>query len=74
MIKLIEPVIERQISNIFSEKKISKKIMKELINSTDGSTPEKKEFYIDIIKKIYIKWMPLFSQAQNQAKKEMNLK
>ena len=74
VIKLIEPVIERQISNIFSEKKISKKIMKELINSTDGSTPEKKEFYIDIIKKIYIKWMPLFSQAQNQAKKEMNLK
>ena len=74
VIKLIEPVIERQISNIFSEKKISKKIMKELVNSTDEFTPEKKEFYIDIIKKIYIKWMPLFSQAQNQAKKEMNLK
>tara|TARA_B100000795_G_scaffold267239_2_gene251708 strand:+ start:1249 stop:1533 length:285 start_codon:yes stop_codon:yes gene_type:complete len=74
VIKLIEPVIERQISNIFSEKKISKKIMKELVNSTDEFTPEKKEFYIDIIKKIYIKWMPLFSEAQNQAKKEMNLK
>ena len=74
VIKLIEPVIERQISNIFSEKKISKKIMKELVNSTDEFTPEKKEFYIDIIKKIYIKWMPLFSEAQNQAKKEMYLK
>ena len=41
MIKLIEPVIERQLSNIFAEKKLSKKIMKELINSTEDFTPEK---------------------------------
>ena len=74
IIKLIEPVVERQISKIFTEKKISNKIMKELVNSTDEFTPEKKEFYIDIIKKIYIKWMPLFDEAQNQANKEMNLK
>ena len=74
IIKLIEPVVERQISKIFSDKKISNKIMKELVNSTDEFTPEKKEFYIDIIKKIYIKWMPLFDEAQNQAHKEMNLK
>ena len=65
IIKLIEPVVERQISKIFTEKKISNKIMKELVNSTDEFTPEKKEFYIDIIKKIYIKWMPLFDEAQN---------
>ena len=74
IIKLIEPVVERQISKIFTDKKISNKIMKELVNSTDEFTPEKKEFYIDIIKKIYIKWMPLFDEAQNQANKEMNLK
>ena len=74
VIKLIEPVVERQISKIFSDKKISNKIMKELVNSTDEFTPEKKEFYIDIIKKIYIKWMPLFDEAQNQAHKEMKLK
>ena len=74
IIKLIEPVVERQISKIFSDKKISNKIMKELVNSTDEFTPEKKEFYIDIIKKIYIKWMPLLDEAQNQAHKEMNLK
>ena len=74
IIKLIEPVVERQISKIFTEKKISNKIMKELVNSTDEFTPEKKEFYIDIIKKIYIKWMPLFDEAQNQAHNEMNLK
>ena len=48
--------------------------MKELVNSTDEFTPEKKEFYIDIIKKIYIKCMPLFDEAQNQAHNEMNLK
>ena len=65
IIKLIEPVVERQISKIFSDKKISNKIMKELVNSTDEFTPEKKEFYIDIIKKIYIKWIPLFNEAQN---------
>ena len=74
IIKLIEPVVERQISKIFTDKKISNKIMKELVNSTDEFTPEKKEFYIDIIKKIYIKWMHLFDEAQNQAHKEMNLK
>ena len=74
IIKLIEPVVERQISKIFSDKKISNKIIKELVNSTEEFTPEKKEFYIDIIKKIYIKWMPLFNEAQNQAHKEMNLK
>ena len=54
MIKLVEPVIERQISNVFADKKLSKKLMRELINSTEKFDPEKRILYKDIIKKIYI--------------------
>jgi len=72
MIKLVEPVIERQISNIFADKKLSKKIMKEVINSTEDFTPEKRELYKNIIKKIYIKWIPLLEEARNEADRELN--
>ena len=72
MIKLVEPVIERQVSNIFADKKLSKKIMKELVNSTEDFTPEKRELYKNIIKKIYIKWIPLLEEAKNEANKELN--
>jgi hypothetical protein len=72
MIKLVEPVIERQISNIFADKKLSKKIMKEFINSTEDFTPEKRELYKDLIKKIYLKWAPLLSEIRKEAKQELN--
>ena len=72
IIKLVEPVIERQISNIFADKKFSKKIMKELINSTEDFTPEKRDLYKDIIKKIYIKWVPLLNEVREEAQKELN--
>jgi len=72
MIKLVEPVIERQLSNIFEDKKLSKKLMRELINSTEEFTPEKRELYKDIIKKIYIKWVPLFNEVLIEAKEEIN--
>ena len=72
MIKLVEPVIERQVSNIFADKKLSKKLMRELINSTEDFTPEKRELYKDIIKKIYIKWVPLLDEIRDEANKELN--
>ena len=72
MIKLVEPVIERQLSNIFADKKLSKKLMKELINSTEKFDPEKRELYKDIIKKIYIKWVPLLDEIKNEARQELN--
>ena len=72
MIKLVEPVIERQVSNIFADKKLSKKIMKELINSTEDFTPEKRKLYKDIIKKIYIKWVPLLNEVREDAQKDLN--
>ena len=50
MIKLVEPVIERQVSNIFADKKLSKKLMREIINSTEDFTPEKRELYKGIKK------------------------
>ena len=57
-VKMVEPVIEKQISGIFSDRKFSDKIKKELISSTENFTDEKRLFYKNIIKKIYIKWKP----------------
>ena len=71
MVKLIEPVIEKQIANIFADKKFSKKITRELINSTNDFTPEKRDFYKDIIKKIYKKWKPLLEESINEANQEL---
>ena len=72
IIKLVEPVLERQISNIFADKKLSKKLTSELIKSTEEFTPEKKEFYKNIIKKIYIKWKPLIDESIKEADQELN--
>ena len=70
---MIEPVIDRQISNIFADKKVSMKIKKELIKGTEEFTPEKREFYKLIIKKIYIKWRPLIEESIKEANNELNL-
>lgn len=72
IIKLVEPVLERQISNIFADKKLSKKLTSELVKSTEEFTPEKKEFYKNIIKKIYIKWKPLIDEFIKEADQELN--
>lgn len=72
IIKLVEPVIERQVKNIFADKKLSKKIMREFINSTEEFTPEKRELYKSLLKKIYIKWIPLFNEVTKEAKEELN--
>jgi hypothetical protein len=72
LIKLVEPVVEKQLSNIFADKKLSKKLSKELISSTDDFTPEKREFYKNIIKKLYIKWIPLIEEAKSEAEKDLN--
>ena len=70
-VKMIEPVVENQISNIFAERKLSNKLKKELQKSTTEFTPEKREFYKDIIKKLYIKWKPLVDESINEAQKEI---
>lgn len=72
MIKLVEPVIERQVTSIFADKKLSKKLMKEFINSTEDFTPEKRELYKSLIKKIYLKWIPLLDEVRKEAKEELN--
>tara|TARA_B100000749_G_scaffold185134_1_gene143115 strand:- start:488 stop:775 length:288 start_codon:yes stop_codon:yes gene_type:complete len=70
-VKMIEPVIENQISSIFAERKMSNKLKKELQKSTVQFTPEKREFYKDIIKKLYIKWKPLIDESINEAESEI---
>ena len=70
-VKMIEPVIENQISSIFAERKMSNKLKKELQKSTEQFTPEKREFYKGIIKKLYIKWKPLIDESVNEAESEI---
>ena len=70
-VKMIEPVIESQISSIFAERKMSNKFKEELQKSTVQFTPEKREFYKDIIKKLYIKWKPLIDESINEAESEI---
>ena len=70
-VKMIEPVIENQISSIFAERKMSNKLKKELQKSTEQFTPEKREFYKDIIKKLYIKWKPLIDESVKEAESEI---
>jgi hypothetical protein len=70
-IKMLEPVVNKQFSNLFAEKKLSIKLKEELISSTEDFTTEKRFFYKDIIKKIYIKWKPLIEEAINEANNEI---
>ena len=71
-IKLIEPVIDRQIKNTISDKKLSEKLKKELQNSVEDFTPEKRDFYKKIIKKAYKKWKPLIDESLNEANEELD--
>ena len=70
-VKLIEPVFERQISKIFEGKKLSDKMKKELEKSTKDFSPEKREFYKNIIKDTYKKWKPLIDEALIEANTEL---
>ena len=72
MVIIIEPVIERQMSNIFADKKISTKLKEELVKGTKDFTPEKRKFYKSMIKKIYIKWKPLIDESIEEANKELS--
>ena len=71
-VKLIEPVIDRQIKNTISDKKLSEKLKKELQSSVEDFTPEKREFYKQIIKKTYKKWKPVIDEALNEANIELS--
>ncbi len=72
LVKMLEPIIDKQISGIFADRKLSNKIKKELINSTEEFSKEKRLFYKDIIKKIYIKWRPLIEESVEEANHELN--
>jgi len=72
MVKLVEPVIERQLSSIFADKKLSKKLMKEFVNSTENFTPEKRDLYKTLIKKVYLKWVPLLEEIRIEVREELN--
>ena len=72
LITVLEPVVDRQLSNIFADKKISTKLKNELLKGTKDFTPEKRIFYKNVIKKIYIKWKPLLDEALKEANDEIN--
>tara|TARA_B100001996_G_C18509730_1_gene534848 strand:- start:21 stop:305 length:285 start_codon:yes stop_codon:yes gene_type:complete len=71
LVKILEPVLDRQISNIFKEKKLSIKLKKELKKSTQDFTPEKRKFYKETIKKLYKKWKPLIDESLKEANAEL---
>ena len=71
-VKMMEPVIEKQVTGIFSDRKFSTKLKNELINSSEEFTPEKRTFYKNIIKKLYVKWKPLIEESITEANKEIN--
>ena len=71
-VKMLEPVIEKKVTGIFSDRKFSTKLKKELINSSEEFTTEKRAFYKEIIKKLYIKWKPLIEESIAEANKEIN--
>ena len=72
LVKMLEPIVDKQISGIFADRKLSNKIKKELITSTEEFSKEKRLFYKDIIKKIYIKWRPLIEESIEEANQELN--
>ena len=72
LITVLEPVVDRQLSNIFADKKMSTKLKNELLKGTKDFTPEKRTFYKNVIKKIYIKWKPLLEEAVKEGNDEIN--
>ena len=70
-VKMLEPIVNKQFSDIFAEKRLSTKLKEELVSSTEDFTPEKRLFYKNIIKKIYIKWKPLIEEAISEANKDI---
>ena len=72
--KSIEPVIEKQLSQVFADRKMSKKINKELMNLTEDFTPEKREFYKKILVSLYTKWLPLIDESKKEAEIIINNK
>ena len=72
LITVLEPVVDRQLSNFFADKKISTKLKNELLKGTKDFTPEKRIFYKNVIKKIYIKWKPLLEEVVKEANDEIN--
>ena len=71
-VKSVEPIIEKQLSNVFADKKISKKLNKELLNLTEDFTPEKREFYKKILISMYTKWLPLIEESKKEAIDKIN--
>ena len=47
------------------------KLKEELIKGTQDFTPEKRQFYKSMIKKIYIKWKPLIDESISEAQIEI---
>jgi hypothetical protein len=46
--------------------------MEEFIKSTEEFTPEKRNLYKTLIKKIYLKWAPLLEEIRIEAREELN--
>ena len=52
-VKMLEPIVNKQFSNIFAEKRLSTKLKEELVSSTEDLLL-KKDFFIKILLKRFI--------------------
>lgn len=74
LIKNLEPLIDKKLNQLFEDKKFSKKINRELENSTREFSENERVFYKNIIKKLYIKWIPLLEEAKQEAINDLKSK
>ena len=74
LIKNLEPLFDKKLNQLFEDKKFSKKINKELENSTREFSENERVFYKNIIKKLYIKWIPLLEEAKQEAINDLKSK
>ena len=74
LIKNLEPLFDKKLNQLFEDKKFSKKINKELENSTREFSENERIFYKNIIKKLYIKWIPLLEEAKQEAINDLKSK
>lgn len=74
LIKNLEPLIDKKLNQLFEDKKFSKKINKNLENSTREFSENERIFYKNIIKKLYIKWIPLLEEAKQEAINDLKSK
>ncbi len=71
MTKIFEYYIEKKIKNLILDAKIAHKIEREILKTTEPINDEKKKFYKNVIKQVYLKLSPIFKEAIEEAESDL---